>query len=51
MKKRIEGPQKTSDALRAEIGGRQRAEEALGDSEQRLQDMMLPKRCGPTIDM
>src|ERR1700757_452538 len=40
MKKRVEGPQKTSDALRAEIGGRQRAEEALGDSEQRLQDIL-----------
>jgi len=40
MKKRVEGPQKTSDALRAEIDGRQWAEEALGDSEQRLQDIL-----------
>src|ERR1700758_3697545 len=40
MKKRVEGPQKTSDALRAEIDGRQWAEEALGASEQRLQDIL-----------
>ena len=31
---------KKSDALLAEIGVRQRAEEALGDSEQRLQDIL-----------
>jgi PAS domain S-box-containing protein len=40
VKKRGADLQKTSDALRAEIGERQRAEEALGASEQRLQDIL-----------
>ena len=40
MRKRGADLQKTSDALLAEIGERQRAEEALGASEQRLQDIL-----------
>ena len=40
MKKRGVDLQKTSDALLAEIGERQRAEEALGASDQRLQDIL-----------
>ena len=40
MKKRGADLRKTSDALLAEIGERQRAEEALGASEQRLQDIL-----------
>ncbi|HEY4781290.1 MAG TPA: GAF domain-containing protein, partial [Chthoniobacterales bacterium] len=40
MKKRGVDLQKTNDALLAEIGERQRAEEALGASEQRLQDIL-----------
>jgi PAS domain-containing protein len=40
VKKRGADLQKTSDALLAEIGERQRAEEALGASEQRLQDIL-----------
>ncbi len=40
MKKRGADFQKTSDALLAEIGERQRAEEALRISEQRLQDIL-----------
>ena len=40
MKKRSEDLQKTSDALLAEIGERQREEEALGASDQRLQDIL-----------
>ena len=40
MKKRGADLRKTSDALLAEIGERRRAEEALGASEQRLQDIL-----------
>ena len=40
MKERGADFQKTSDALLAEIGERQRAEEALRVSEQRLQDIL-----------
>jgi PAS domain S-box-containing protein len=40
VKKRGADLRKTSDALLAEIGERQRAEEALGASEQRLQDIL-----------
>jgi len=40
VKKRGVDLQKTSDALLAEIGERQRAEEALGASDQRLQDIL-----------
>jgi PAS domain S-box-containing protein len=40
VKKRGADLQKTSDALLAEIGERRRAEEALGASEQRLQDIL-----------
>jgi len=40
VKKRGVDLQKTNDALLAEIGERQRAEEALGASDQRLQDIL-----------
>jgi len=40
VKKRGADLRKTSDALLAEIDERQRAEEALGASEQRLQDIL-----------
>ena len=41
MKERSADPQKTNDALLAEIGERQRVEEALRASEQRLQDYIV----------